>query len=341
MYLKHQNHNQHHHLAGKVYEYFIGRDETAISSLGAYFTDRWISKFIIDVLIKNKKITVDKKGLIKSFCDPFGGSGGFTLTYIQELIKFAEENKIKINWDDEIKKLSHCDISNNVIRMVKLEIFTLTHSFADENKVKKTNSFTNEFTDKYDLILSNPPYGGDKKEEKLLIQKCSNLIKNYAQKELDISKIKTDTKTGVVKNYPLGGDNKENAGCLLFLSMLADKGVCVAVLKEGLFFDSKFEKLRKEMIENYNVFKVVDIPADAFENTTTKTSILFLEKTGKTDKVVFSKLCADKKSDGEITGVHEEFIDTRSKKEVDEKMSELGKTIDNHIKAKEAEIMSL
>jgi type I restriction-modification system DNA methylase subunit len=42
-----------HHLAGKVYEYFIGRDETAISSLGAYFTDRWISKFIIDFFIFN------------------------------------------------------------------------------------------------------------------------------------------------------------------------------------------------------------------------------------------------------------------------------------------------
>ena len=31
-------------LSGKIYEYFIGRDETAISELGAYFTDRPNSK---------------------------------------------------------------------------------------------------------------------------------------------------------------------------------------------------------------------------------------------------------------------------------------------------------
>ena len=33
-------------LSGKVYEYFVGRDKTAISELGAFFTDRHITNFI-------------------------------------------------------------------------------------------------------------------------------------------------------------------------------------------------------------------------------------------------------------------------------------------------------
>ena len=33
-------------LSGKIYEYFIGRDESAISELGAYFTDRHIVEYI-------------------------------------------------------------------------------------------------------------------------------------------------------------------------------------------------------------------------------------------------------------------------------------------------------
>ena len=33
-------------LCGKIYEYFIGRDQSAISELGAYFTDRHITEFI-------------------------------------------------------------------------------------------------------------------------------------------------------------------------------------------------------------------------------------------------------------------------------------------------------
>jgi type I restriction-modification system DNA methylase subunit len=297
-----------HHLAGKVYEYFIGRDATAISSLGAYYTDRWITKFIMDVLEQNNKFNIGKNGKIQSFCDPFGGSGGFTLSYIEHVINHAKNKKININWEEEICKINHSDLSNNVIKMAKLEIFTLTHTFAKRDCVKKCNSFQNEFGT-FDFVLSNPPYGGDKKEEKVMIQNCSDQIKKYAMKDLDVSKLKEDKKSGAIKNYPLGGDNKENAGCLLFLSMLKKNGICVAVLKEGVFFDGKFEKLRKEMIDNYNVFKIVDISGDAFENTTTKTSILFLENSGKTVKTVFSKLIIDKDKKGEITGVHEEFID--------------------------------
>jgi hypothetical protein len=44
--------------SGKLYEYFIGRDHTAISELGAYFTDRHITSYIIGKikpsLIKSK-----------------------------------------------------------------------------------------------------------------------------------------------------------------------------------------------------------------------------------------------------------------------------------------------
>jgi type I restriction-modification system DNA methylase subunit len=297
-----------HHLAGKVYEYFIGRDETAISSLGAYYTDRWITKFIMDTLEKTNKINISSKGKIQSFCDPFGGSGGFTLAFIEHINNLAKQKDINIKWDKEINKISHCDLSNHVIKMVKLEIFTLTHTFANREKVKKTNSFTNNFIDKFDLVLSNPPYGGDKKEEKVLIQNCSEQIRKYALKDLHISKLKKNNKTGIVTNYPLNGDNKENAGCLLFLSMLEENGVCAVVLKEGVFFDNRYSKLRQEMIDNYNVFKIVDIPQDAFENTSTKTSILFLENTGKTVKTVFSKLIVDKNTKGEITDINEEII---------------------------------
>ena len=37
-------------LSGKIYEYFIGRDESAISELGAYFTDRHIVDYILQKL---------------------------------------------------------------------------------------------------------------------------------------------------------------------------------------------------------------------------------------------------------------------------------------------------
>ena len=84
-------------LKGKIYEYFIGRDATAISELGAYYTDRYIINLIMDKV--NPTLTKDKK--VKTMIDPFGGSGGFTLTYI----KYLNEHNEDINWNTELKKV--------------------------------------------------------------------------------------------------------------------------------------------------------------------------------------------------------------------------------------------
>jgi hypothetical protein len=70
-------------LSGKIYEYFIGRDESAISELGAYFTDRHIVDYIYKKLDPDPEINED--GSINSMINMFGGSGGFTTGYINYL----------------------------------------------------------------------------------------------------------------------------------------------------------------------------------------------------------------------------------------------------------------
>jgi CRISPR/Cas system CSM-associated protein Csm2 small subunit len=46
-------------IKGKVYEYFIGRDKTAISELGAYFTDRYITNFTFEFI----DLELDENGI--------------------------------------------------------------------------------------------------------------------------------------------------------------------------------------------------------------------------------------------------------------------------------------
>jgi hypothetical protein len=84
-------------LSGKIYEYFIGRDDTAISELGAYFTDR----HIVDFIYKKLSPSVNDDGTIRSMIDPFGGSGGFTTGYIQ----YLRDNYPDINWSKEVHKI--------------------------------------------------------------------------------------------------------------------------------------------------------------------------------------------------------------------------------------------
>jgi len=66
-------------LSGKVYEYFVGRDQSAISELGAYFTNRRIVEFILGKI----KPQLKDNGTIPKMIDMFGGSGGFTIGFIK------------------------------------------------------------------------------------------------------------------------------------------------------------------------------------------------------------------------------------------------------------------
>lgn len=111
-------------LSGKIYEYFIGRDETAISELGAYFTDRHITDFIYNKI----KPSLNENNTIKSMIDMFGGSGGFTTGYINYIVKNYFN---KVNWKKEINNVHHYDMNEDVIKSAGLEFFCLTGEIID------------------------------------------------------------------------------------------------------------------------------------------------------------------------------------------------------------------
>lgn len=157
-------------LSGKIYEYFIGRDNTAISELGAYFTDRHITKWIYKNLCSAK---INSDGTLPTMTDPFGGSGGFTTGFIMHMIELAKQQNTDIKWDTELHKVFHFDINHDVLNSAALEFLCLTKTVprtGDHGNIKYNNSFESDFgyagttrtdTMKFDYIVTNPPYGGD------------------------------------------------------------------------------------------------------------------------------------------------------------------------------------
>lgn len=353
-------------LSGKIYEYFVGRDLTAISDLGAYFSDRHLTSFCIN----RANPTINEDGSIPSMIDMFGGSGGFTTGYINYMI---EKYPGVINWKTEINKISHFDMNEDVIKSAGLEFFCLTGEIPNRDYIKYKNSFTDQFeSKKYKYILTNPPYGGDK-NTKSDSQKKRDKVKAYIEKELSelpntcinklkkvelqqmcddndieytrsatnkvlISKIneclgdsddpniqlrlkrekqlkaikaielseKKDQETKNVtlkscsnrinkfakEHNKLSGNDKEACSLMLFMDMVEVGGTVVGILKEGVAFDKKYTQLRKCLVENYNVREIISIPADQFENTSTKTSIFIFDNLEDvtTTTVIFSDL---------------------------------------------------
>jgi restriction endonuclease S subunit len=331
-------------LSGKIYEYFIGRDESAISELGAYFTDRHITKYCLQKA--NPKIK--QNGIIPSMIDMFGGSGGFTTEYINYL---NEENPQLINWTTEINKIYHYDMNEDVIKSAGLEFFCLTGVLPNMNNLKYKNSFTDEFNgSKYEYLFTNPPYGGDK-SSKTEAQSKRDKVKEYIKNELlttideglrirrqkqlknieaqEKQEKKEQDKTKVcvsscsariqkfAKDNKLKGNDKESCSLILLMDILEVGGTAVGVLKEGVFFNKTYKDLRKCLIKNFNVREVISVPQDQFENTSTKTSIIIFDNTEeKTTEVKFSDLVVERYTEDKFAEVFGDIVIIENKNDI-------------------------
>lgn len=332
-------------LSGKIYEYFIGRDESAISELGAYFTDRHIVNYIYDKL----QPELNKNNEVESMIDMFGGSGGFTTGYINYLNnKYPDE----IKWKNELHKIHHYDMNEDVIKSAGLEFFCLTGIIPNmKQDMMYKNSFTDEFGDrKYHYVITNPPYGGDKKkindtqikrkkvkdyildELKTLDDedtikkrkkqlKIINNLEEQEKKDIDKNKVSIKTCSARIQKYAhinkLSGNDKESASLILMMDLLDDDGTCIGVLKEGVFFDKKYKDLRKCLISTFNVREVISVPSDQFENTSTKTSIVIFDNTEqKTTSVKFYDLVVERYENDKFEEINDVIILTENKGDV-------------------------
>ena len=331
-------------LSGKIYEYFIGRDESAISELGAYFTDRHIVNYIYKKL--NPKINED--GSINSMIDMFGGSGGFTTGYIN----YLNDKYDNINWKDNINKIYHFDMNEDVVKSAGLEFFCLTGVLPNmKDNLAYRNSFTDEFNSKKFMnVITNPPYGGDK-----VVQSDAQIkrkkIKEYIKKELltlkDELKIKTrliqikkiedqekqekkdsdKTKVSVemcsgriikyAKDNKLTGNDKESSSLILIMDMVDINGTAIGVLKEGVFFNKTYKDIRKCLVENFNVREIISVPQDQFENTSTKTSIVIFDNTKeKTTKAKFFDLVVEKYTEDKFEEIGGDIVLIENKDDI-------------------------
>jgi type I restriction enzyme S subunit len=357
-------------LSGKIYEYFIGRDQTAISELGAYFTDRHITNYIYKNILKP---TLKDDGNVKTMIDPFAGSGGFTLGYIDYLNDNSGET---IDWKTQLNNVHHIDANPDVVKYAKLEFYCMSGEFSSSSNVNVQNAFTYHFNNKkFDYIVTNPPYGGDKIEDtettkiyKDMKKEIQNFFKQkfklrsvskatiyklnledskdkakqkqylkickYLENKEKESKSRTVSLTHTnnkrFRDYADAHNidkskckDKESVSFLMMMEMLAPGGTAIGVLKEGLFFDSKYQHLRKHLIENFKVDKIVSIDASQFENTTTKTSIIQFHNTGKTEQIEFYDLVVSKDEETEfmeledgtygLKGIKDRIIDVSDK----------------------------
>jgi type I restriction enzyme M protein len=253
--------NTHIFTLSQIYEGLLLKMDEKGNDGGQFFTPREI----IRAMVK----TVDPRPG-ETIYDPCCGTGGFLVQAYNHLYPIAQKKGA-----DKIHTLKHNAFfgreKENLIYPITLANMIL-HGI-DEPAIWHGNTLTgneifgglfSEAPGKYDVILTNPPFGGKEGKEAQT---------NFAYK------------TGATQ--------------VLFLQhvieSLKPKGRCGIVLDEGVLFrtnETAFVQTKRKLLDDCNVYCIVSLPGGVFTaaGAGVKTNLLFFEKGKGTEKIWYYDL---------------------------------------------------
>jgi len=246
---------------GKAFEKFL--DRVFKGSMGQYFTPRTIVEFMVNLLEPSRYDKV---------IDPACGSGGFLLyamDYVRKNVenRYSEQDARDIWRDFALKKIFGIEINSQISRvaMMNMIIHEDGHTNIENNDaLEDYDKFDKRKAiepSKYSLLLTNPPFGANIKEQE----------HRY------------------LNNFILGGKEKKRKNQkteILFiercLDLLAEGGRMGIVLPDGVLSNSTLQYVRDYILDKAKILAIVSLPQSAFvpSGAGVKASLLFLEKNG-------------------------------------------------------------
>ena len=241
------NNSKDKQLFGEVYESFLNELQSAGSS-GEYYTPRAVVSFMTEII---------NPRLGEKILDTSCGTGGFLTASIEHLklqSKKIEDRKLieknVIGW--EYKPLPYLLATTNLI-LHDVEVPNLKYDDSLSRPLVEIGK-----NDEVDVILANPPFGGDVVD-------------------------------GNEKNFPSIYQTKESADLFLILmiELLKTNGRAAIVLPDGsLTGDGVKERIRKKLLEDCNLHTIVRLPNSVFQPyASVATNLLFFTKGTPTKEV--------------------------------------------------------
>lgn len=242
------------HAFGSIYESFL-KDLQSAGNAGEFYTPRAVTDFMV-------KVTKPKLG--ERIADFACGTGGFLVSALNALSEQAgetNENREIYNnsvYGVEKKALPHILCVTNML-LHDIDNPTIIHGNTLETDYKEYRKM-----EKFDLVLMNPPYGGNEKDS-------------------------------VKANFPMELRSSETADLFLDVIMfrLKKDGRCAIILPDGFLFgtDNAKVNIKKKLLEEFNLHTVIRLPHSVFAPyTSITTNILFFDHTHPTEETWFYRL---------------------------------------------------
>lgn len=241
------------HAFGDIYESILKELQSAGSS-GEFYTPRAVTDFMA-------KMIEPKIG--ETMADFACGTGGFLTSWLKELEKQvgSTEDSEKFNssiFGIEKKQFPYMLCITNML-LHGLDYPMINH---DNSLIRDVLDYTDD--DKFDVVLMNPPYGGNEKTE----------VKNH---------------------FPSDLASSETADLFMSVIMyrLKKNGRAAVILPDGFLFgvDNAKVAIKKKLLSEFNLHTVVRMPHSVFAPyTSITTNILFFDNTKSTEETWFYRL---------------------------------------------------
>ena len=239
-------------ILGSAYEEVI-QDIMTGKVFGQFFTQPLIKNMMVK-LIKPK---IYSNGKIDTCGDPTMGTGGFLITYLQNIIKQAKTKKIKLDWEFiRTEGLYGKEIDSGTYQLaVSNMLISSGHMF---EQLERGDSIRQPIIRKFDNILANPPFG----------------IKGLKY---------DDFKSTLQKEYtPIKSDNAVSLFIQAIIYMLKINGKCAIVLPDGQDLFSKINKtlitVREYLLKTCDLKEIIYLPSGIFTYTSIKTCVFYFVK---------------------------------------------------------------
>ena len=247
---------------GDVYEYLLSKLSTAGTN-GQFRTPRHIIRMMVELMDPQPNDLI---------CDPSCGSAGF-LVAAGDYLKEKKQKEIFYNKEAlehyNNRMFTGYDMDRTMLRIGAMNM--MTHGVLNPHiEYKDSLSDQNEDSEKYSLILANPPFKGSIDADII----ADSLLKAATTKKTELLFI------------------------LLFLRSLRIGGRCASIVPDGVLFGSSkaHKEIRKKLVEENRLVGVISMPSGVFKPYAgVSTAILIFTKTGAggTDNVWFYDMKAD------------------------------------------------
>lgn len=241
------------HAFGEIYETILKELQSA-GSAGEYYTPRAVTDFMARMI--NPQIG-------EKMADFACGTGGFITSWLKVL-----KEKIQTTEDAELYAHSIYGIEKKqfpymlCITNMLLHDLDIPEVYHDNTLLRDVLDYTDD--DKVDVVLMNPPYGGNEKSD----------VKNH---------------------FPADLASSETADLFMSVIMyrLKVNGRAAVILPDAFLYgvDNAKVNIKKKLLSEFNLHTIIRMPGSVFSPyTPITTNILFFDNTGKTEKTWFYRL---------------------------------------------------